>query len=110
MVQLQDSTAVAELLSYGRLGLCRPGEEERLVRQRATSLGGRLPVNPSGGLIGRGHPVGATGVAQVVELAWQLQGRCGPRQVPSVRVGLAQTQGGWVGTDAAAHGVHILQV
>jgi acetyl-CoA acetyltransferase len=66
-------------------------------------------VNPSGGLLGRGHSIGATGAAQVVELTWQLQDRCGSRQVPGARVGLAQSQGGWVGSDVAVSAVHILQ-
>jgi acetyl-CoA acetyltransferase len=110
VVEVLDSTAVAELLSYSRLGLCADGDEEELLRAGETRLGGRRPVNTSGGLVGRGHPIGATGVAQVFELAEQLQGHCGRRQVPGARVGLAHVQAGWVGTDAAAHTVHILQV
>src|SRR5215472_17124782 len=83
-------------------------DAERLVRDRSTWLGGRLPVNPSGGLLARGHPLGATGAAQVVELVWQLRGRCGARQVPSARVALAQNIGGWVGTDVGSVCVHVL--
>ncbi|HKF76818.1 MAG TPA: thiolase family protein [Candidatus Dormibacteraeota bacterium] len=109
VVELHDATAVAELHLYEDLGLCEPGGAARLVRDRVTWLGGTLPVNPSGGLLSRGHPIGATGAAQVVELAWQLQGRCGDRQVPGARLALAQNAGGWVGTDAAACAVHILQ-
>ena len=75
---------------------------------RVTWLGGRLPVNPSGGLLTRGHPIGATGAAQIVELTWQLQGRCEGRQVAGAKVALAQNAGGWVGTDAAACAVHVL--
>ena len=78
------------------------------MRERSTWLGGRLPVNPSGGLLARGHPLGATGVAQVVELVWQLRGGCGARQVPSARVALAMNLGGWVGTDAATVCLHVL--
>jgi acetyl-CoA acetyltransferase len=66
-------------------------------------------VNPSGGLLSRGHPIGATGAAQVVELAWQLEGRCDQRQVRNATVAMAQNAGGWVGTDAAACAVHVLQ-
>jgi acetyl-CoA acetyltransferase len=73
-----------------------------------TMIGGRLPVNPSGGLLARGHPIGATGCAQLVELADQLRGRCGPRQVEGALVGLAQNAGGYVGRDAAAAVVTIL--
>ena len=93
---------------YEQLGLCAPGGAESLVHDRITWLGSKLPVNPSGGLTARGHPTGATGAAQVVELAWQLDGRCGERQVPGARVALAQNGGGWVGTDAAACAVHVL--
>jgi acetyl-CoA acetyltransferase len=108
IVELHDATAIAELHLYEELGLCESGEAARLVRDRETWLGGKLPVNPSGGLLARGHPIGATGAAQVVELSWQLRGRCGERQVADARVGLAQNGGGWIGTDAAAAAVHIL--
>ncbi|HSR26760.1 MAG TPA: thiolase family protein, partial [Candidatus Eisenbacteria bacterium] len=101
-------TAIAELQLYEELGLCGPGEAARLVLDRVTWLGGRLPVNPSGGLLARGHPIGATGAAQIVELTWQLQGRCDQRQVPEAKVALAQNAGGWVGTDAAACAIHLL--
>ncbi|HXM54911.1 MAG TPA: beta-ketoacyl synthase N-terminal-like domain-containing protein [Candidatus Dormibacteraeota bacterium] len=109
VVELHDGTAVAELALYEELGICPPGDAERLLRDRVTWLGGRLPVNTSGGLLARGHPMGATGAAQVIELVWQLQGRCGRRQVPGARMALAHNYGGWVGTDAAACSVHILQ-
>jgi acetyl-CoA acyltransferase len=109
VVELHDGTAVTELALYEELGMCRAGEAERLVRDRVTWLGGGLPVNTSGGLLARGHPIGATGAAQAIELFWQLQGRCGRRQVPGARLALAQNFGGWVGTDAAACGIHVLQ-
>jgi acetyl-CoA acetyltransferase len=108
-VELYDATALSEVQLYSLLGLCPAGEEARLVREGVTWLGGRLPVNPSGGLLARGHPPGATGAAQVVELAWQLEGRCGARQVPSARVALSEITGGWVGTDVAACCVHVLE-
>jgi acetyl-CoA acetyltransferase len=108
VVELHDATAIAELHLYEGLGLCAPGDAARLVLDRVTWLGGSLPVNPSGGLLARGHPIGATGAAQVVELAWQLQGRCDARQVADARVALAQNGGGWIGTDAAACVVHVL--
>jgi len=109
VIELHDGTAVAELVVYERLGLCPDGEAERLVHDRSTWLGGRIPVNPSGGLLARGHPLGATGAAQVVELVWQLRGGCGARQVPSARVALAHNIGGWVGTDVGCVCVHVLQ-
>jgi acetyl-CoA acetyltransferase len=110
VVELHDATSVSELSLYEELGLCGPGEAGRLIRERVTWLGGRLPVNPSGGMISRGHPIGATGAAQVVELTWQLQGRCAARQVPSASLALAQNAGGWIGTDSAACCIHILKV
>lgn len=68
-----------------------------------TALGGELPINPSGGLLSRGHPLGATGVAQVAEITWQLRGQAGARQVPRPRLGLVETMGGGVsGTDGNA--------
>jgi acetyl-CoA acetyltransferase len=109
LVELYDATAVSELYLYGELGLCREDEVDRFVRDGVTALGGRLPVNPSGGLLSRGQAIGATGVAQVVELAMQLEGRCGPRQVPSARLALAENTGGWLGSDVAACCVHVLQ-
>jgi acetyl-CoA acetyltransferase len=108
LVELHDSTATSELHQYGQLGLCAQEDTVRMVRERTTCLGGRLPVNPSGGLLGRGHAFGASGLAQVVELAWQLEGRCGRRQVESARVGLANNAGGWLGWDVGAQTVHIL--
>ncbi|NNL85049.1 MAG: thiolase family protein, partial [Myxococcales bacterium] len=70
---------------------------------------GRIPVNPSGGLLRKGHPVGATGLAQITELTLQLRGECGARQVPDARIGMAQNGGGSIGNDAAAMSVTILQ-
>jgi acetyl-CoA acetyltransferase len=109
VVELHDATSVAELHLYEEVGLCQRGDAERLLRDRVTWLGGRRPVNTSGGMLARGHPMGATGLAQVVELALQLQGRCGPRQVSGARLGLAQNVGGWVGSDVAACCVHVLE-
>jgi acetyl-CoA acetyltransferase len=109
VIELYDATSISELYLYEELGLCSGGEAGRLVRDRVTWLGGKLPVNTSGGLIARGHPIGATGAAQVVELAWQLEGRCGGRQVPSARLALAEITGGWVGSDIACCCIHLLQ-
>jgi acetyl-CoA acetyltransferase len=109
VAELHDATAIGELLVYELLEFCPEGGAERLLRDRATWLGGRLPVNPSGGLLARGHPLGATGAAQVAELFWQLSGRCGARQVPDARLALAHNVGGWVGSDLATLCFHILQ-
>lgn len=109
VVELYDVTAVSELYLYTELGLCRDAEVERFVRDGVTAVGGRLPVNPSGGLLARGHAIGATGLAQLVELTRQLEGRCGSRQVPGARLALAENTGGWVGSDVAACCIHLLQ-
>jgi acetyl-CoA acetyltransferase len=108
VVELHDASAPAEVIAYEALGLCPVGDGGKLVESGATRLGGRIPVNTSGGLLRKGHPVGATGLAQVVELTEQLQGRSGPRQVEGAMVGLAQNGGGAIGSDAAAMCVTIL--
>jgi acetyl-CoA acetyltransferase len=108
-VELHDASAPSEIVAYEYLGLCGPGAGSRLIESGATQIGGRIPVNTSGGLLRKGHPVGATGCAQVVELTEQLQGRCGPRQVAGARLGMAHNGGGAIGTDAAATVVTILQ-
>jgi acetyl-CoA acyltransferase len=108
LAEVHDSIAFNELLAYEELGLCEPGEGTRLVEAGATSLGGRIPVNPSGGLESRGHPVAATGVAQLVELTQQLRGDAGPRQVHGARHALAESAGGFAGGDTAAVAVTIL--
>jgi acetyl-CoA acyltransferase len=108
VVELHDAVASAELIEYENLGLCEPGAGRRLLSSGATALGGRLPVNPSGGLLSKGHPIGATGCGQLAELADQLRGRCGGRQVGGARVALAQNAGGVLGDDNAAAVVTIL--
>jgi acetyl-CoA acetyltransferase len=108
VVECHDAAAPAELIIMEELGLCEPGEAPALLRAGETWIGGRLPVNPSGGLQSRGHPLGATGLAQVVELAEQLRGRAGERQVPGARLALAENAGGYVGPDAAVATVTIL--
>ena len=108
VIECHDATAPAELLAYESLGLCPKGEGGRLVDEGATRLGGRVPVNTSGGLLRKGHPVGATGIAQIVELTEQLQGRAGPRQVSGATIALAHNGGGAIGADAAAMCVTIL--
>jgi acetyl-CoA acetyltransferase len=107
-IELHDATAIGELMAYESLGLCEKGESGKLIDEGATKLGGRLPVNTSGGLLRKGHPVGATGIAQIVELTEQLQGRCGKRQVEGATVALAHNGGGVVGREAASMCVTIL--
>jgi acetyl-CoA acetyltransferase len=93
VVECQDTDAARELQSYEELGLCAPGECAKLLAEGATVIGGRQPVNPSGGLLSKGEPLGASALGQVIELTWQLRGGAGPRQVDGARVGLAHTVG-----------------
>jgi acetyl-CoA acyltransferase len=109
VVELHDAAAPAELMIYESIGLCGPGEGPVLLRSGETHLGGRCVVNPSGGLLSKGHPIGATGCAQIVELVDQLRGRCGPRQVEGARIALAENGGGSLGSDSAAMVVTVLE-
>jgi len=97
-----------ELLSYGHLGLAKPEDCVALLAQGHTRLGGRIPVNTSGGLLRKGHPVGATGLAQVFEITRQLQGRAGARQAQGAKVGLTHNGGGNIRGEVAAMNVSIL--
>ncbi len=108
LVEVHDAFTISEIIHYEDLGLCAPGEGGRLIDEGATKLSGRIPVNPSGGLLAKGHPVGASGVAQVVEIVWQLRGEGGKRQIKNSRVGLAQIMGGYKEGDTRACTVHIL--
>ena len=107
-VELHDASAPAEIIIYEELGFCARGEGGKLIDQGHTQLGGKLPVNTSGGLLRKGHPIGATGIAQIVELTDQLRGRADKRQVDNARFALAENGGGYIGTDAAAVCVSIL--
>jgi len=108
VVELHDASAPAELVLYEELGLCAPGEGGKLIDTGFTELTGPTPVNTSGGLISKGHPIGATGVGQVCEVFWQLRGECGDRQVPGAKLGLCENGGGMLRGEAAALAVHIL--
>ncbi|MCL4448346.1 MAG: thiolase family protein [Actinobacteria bacterium] len=110
VVELHDAAAPAELILYEELKLCGTGEGPKLLASGDTAIGGKLPVNPSGGLLSKGHPIGATGCAQLVELTQQLRGECGARQVEGAKVALAENAGGFIGADAAAGVVTILKV
>jgi acetyl-CoA acyltransferase len=94
VAECHDAFTIAEILHYEAMGLCATGEGGRFVESGATRIGGRVPVNTSGGLLSKGHPVGATGVAQVVEGVRQLKGEAGDRQVPGAKVFVAQCMGG----------------
>ena len=107
--EVHDAAAPAELIIMEELGLAPLGEAFKMLRSGRTSLGGDLPINSSGGLLSRGHPLGATGCAQIVELCDQLRGRSGARQIPSARIGLAQNGGGILEGDEATVSVSILE-
>jgi acetyl-CoA acyltransferase len=110
VIEVHDAAAPAELIACEELGLCPRGAGPGLLASGATSLGGAHVVNPSGGLLSKGHPIGATGIAQIVEVVDQLRGRCGPRQVKNARTGLTENGGGFLGRDAAAMSVHIFSI
>nr|WP_319563742.1 thiolase family protein [uncultured Rhodoferax sp.] len=110
LVELHDASAPSEIIHSEYLGLCAKGDGGRLVESGATRLGGRIPVSTSGGLLRKGHPIGATGVAQIVELTEQLQGRSGKRQVEGARVGIAENGGGFVRDSVGALIVTIVSV
>ncbi len=107
--EVHDATAFGELAQCESLGFCGEGEGGTLAASGATALGGALPVNPSGGLECRGHPIGATGLAQIAEIVTQLRGEAGDRQVDGARIGLTENGGGFIGTGEAAVAIHILE-
>ena len=109
-IELHDASAPSEIMYYEYLGLCDYGEGGPLVESGATTLGGSIPVNTSGGLLRKGHPIGATGLAQIHELVLQLRGEAGHRQVEGARVALAENGGGFIGSDAAAMAMTILAI
>lgn len=94
VLEVHDSFTIGEVLTCEALGLCKAGEGAALAPSGHTRMGGAQPVNPSGGLLSRGHPLGATGTAQVAEIVWQLRGMAGERQVPGAKLGLVETMGG----------------
>jgi acetyl-CoA C-acetyltransferase len=105
VAEVHDSYSIGEILAVEDLGFCKKGEGGKFVESGATTLGGRIPINTSGGLKARGHPLGATGIAQAVEVVQQLRGKAGARQVKGARVGLTHNVGGTGGTCV----VHILE-
>jgi benzoylsuccinyl-CoA thiolase BbsB subunit len=111
LVECHDPFAIAEILYTEVLGLAPPGGGVELLTSGATALEGRIPVNPSGGLMARGHPIGATGLAQVAEAFWQLRGEAGPRQIAKPTVALTHVTGGGIsGYDNGACTIHIFKV
>ncbi len=109
VAEVHDATAFGELHQCEALGFCAPGEGGAFAESGATRLGGRLPINTSGGLESRGHPVGASGLGQIFELVTQLRHEAGQRQVEGCRLALAENGGGNLGFEEAAMCVHILE-
>lgn len=109
LAEVHDATAFGELHQTEALGFCDPGTGGALAESGATKLGGRLPVNTSGGLESRGHPIGASGLGQIHEIVTQLRHEAGDRQVEGCRIGLAENGGGFLGFEEAAMGIHILK-
>jgi acetyl-CoA acetyltransferase len=93
VVELHDCFTANELLTYEGLGLCKEGEAEKFIWEGQNTYGGKYVTNPSGGLLSKGHPLGATGLAQCTELVWQLRGQADKRQVPNAKVGLQHNLG-----------------
>jgi len=110
VAEVHDAFSIAELIYYEAFGFCPRGEGAALLNSGATNIGGRIPINPSGGLLAKGHPVGATGAAQVVEIVRQLRGEAGARQVEGAKVGMTHATGGGIsGFDHGACSIHIFQ-
>lgn len=109
VVEIHDATAYAAVQQIENLGLSEPGGVGACLRHGEFRIGGRVPVNPSGGLLAKGHPVGATGIAQIYELTTQLRGEAGPRQVEKARLAIAENGGGFLGVEEGATTVTILE-
>ncbi len=110
VAECHDAFTISEILHYEAMGLCQAGEGGKLVEEGQTALGGRIPVNTSGGLISRGHPLGATAIAQIIEIVTQLRNEGGPRQVKGAKVGLAQCMGGDKASDTKSCTASIFSV
>jgi len=109
VAEVHDATAFCEIYQAEMLGFCPVGQGGAFVESGETGPGGSIPINTSGGLISKGHPVGATGLSMVYELVTQLRGEAGERQVPNARIGLAENGGGVIGLEEAACAITILE-
>jgi acetyl-CoA acetyltransferase len=108
VAEVHDASAFAEVVQAENLGFCELGQGGWLAERGETTLGGRIPINPSGGLESKGHPIGATGLGQLYELVVQLRGEAGPRQVPGARFAIAENGGGFHGCEEAVACLTIL--
>jgi acetyl-CoA acetyltransferase len=109
VAEVHDATAFGELHIIEQIGFCPVGKGGPFVENGATELDGKIPVNPSGGLLARGHPIGASGLAQIFELVTQLRGEAGKRQIKDPKIALAENGGGNIGAEEAALCIHILE-
>jgi acetyl-CoA acetyltransferase len=109
VIELHDASAMGEIIQFEGLGFCDWGEAAAVAKTGATTLGERIPVNPSGGLVSKGHPLGATGIGQIAEIVMQLRGDAGKRQVEGARIGITENGGGFVGVEEASMAIHVLE-
>jgi acetyl-CoA acetyltransferase len=109
ILEIHDATCLAELINFAGMGFCAWEEAAVLARAGATSLGGEIPVNVSGGLISKGHPLGATGLSQIHEIVTQLRGDAGKRQVEGARIGMTENGGGFIGIEEASMTMHVFE-
>jgi acetyl-CoA acetyltransferase len=109
VAEVHDATAIGELIQMENLQLCAEGQSGNLAESGVTTLGGKLPINPSGGLESKGHPIGATGLGQIYELVSQLRGEAGRRQVEGAKIAIQENGGGLWGVEEAAAHVAILE-
>jgi acetyl-CoA acetyltransferase len=109
VAEVHDATAFGELYQYEKMGFCPEGEGGPFAESGATAIDGKIPVNTSGGLMSRGHPIGASGLAMTYELVTQLRGEAKKRQVDNPRIAMAENGGGTLGLGEAAMAIHILE-
>lgn len=109
VAEIHDATVFGEIYQAEQLGFCPEGEGGLIAEQGKTALNGSIPLNPSGGLISRGHPIGASGLAQIHELVTQLRGEAGERQIANPKIALAENGGGFIGMGEASMAIHILE-
>ena len=109
LAEVHDCFSTAELVHYEDLGFCKKGEGGQFIQEGHSDLGGKIPTNTSGGLLSKGHVIGATGISQIIEIVKQLRGQAGQRQVEDARIGLQHNAGGFIHTDTACCVMHILK-
>ena len=109
VAEIHDATVFGEIFQAEQLGFCSEGEGGIFAEQGHTAINGKLPLNPSGGLISRGHPIGASGLAQIYELVMQLRGEAGKRQISTPKIAMAENGGGFLGMGEASMAIHLLE-